>query len=835
MGELKDMEKDAGAVCPESKQESKGSSGTKSDTNHPLESVISGSSLHSRTSGFSKWPSNGSSESRFTRRVSRFRKRRLKELTDSVQQNLSMKSPTHSASFNFKKHSFEDFHLRHTSKEKFEEGRFIEVEGNFPRVFYLRHHGPGNRLNFWCRQILAWVSILWVPFAVCFSCAIDLQGFWKADLALEMVAVVSTILQFRTSYVNLLKGKEFVEPSAMIKYRLQDERCVLELLSLLSLFAYSFGGNPLAPAGNSSMLFSRCLLCLRMGRGWRLASPDPADVALHRGVGAKRGFLAAVTSLGQLFINFFVVGHITTCVWYAAVAASRPCLLSQDNISAKIDETLSDLPFYDLRQLWSAGSDSTFWTPTSAYQAALLDTLNLLTAIGAPFPTTESERVCLLVLVPFGAFVMGFVLAQLVVILTSLKMMEQRRNDHLNLIQSAMVSLQLPGALQNRILQYHQYMQVQHDENAANALFTGLSNNLKVELKLVLFQGLIENSELLRGATPYQISELVVAFQEEVYSPGDLVVKKGDVGNEMFFIMKGRLEVLGDELQIYCQKKIGEYFGEVCALIPGQTRTAWIRAKTFCVLAKLTHERVAQVFSEDHRKEMLQRVTGFANVVKAISLPANNALRAWVGNADPKVILKDVVKAWAQATREAKEEPPKSTSLTSKDVSPRKVGGTSFETDISISASDATITPKSPDHPAKVRMAFDCATELPASMQLNRPMSPGQAFSVPKTQQNQPPQPPLLYAGEPLGSVAAARAIFGDFREELVNELRMELHSAASSPTPEFCQQLIKSTVSATVRAMAQQGSIVPGQVPSFNNLTVAGDSIDHLITTSNQ
>ena len=33
-------------------------------------------------------------------------------------------------------------------------------------------------------------------------------------------------------------------------------------------------------------------------------------------------------------------------------------------------------------------------------------------------------------------------------------------------------------------------------------------------------------------------------FQEAVYSPGDLIIRKGAIGEEMFFIVKGTVEVL---------------------------------------------------------------------------------------------------------------------------------------------------------------------------------------------------------------------------------------------------------------------------------------------------
>merc|ERR1712113_735112 len=67
------------------------------------------------------------------------------------------------------------------------------------------------------------------------------------------------------------------------------------------------------------------------------------------------------------------------------------------------------------------------------------------------------------------------------------------------------------------------------------------------------------------------------------------IMKKGEMGNEMFFIMKGSCDVLIDDdlIQVVAVKNIGDYFGEVALVFDCQTRTAWVRARTFCLLAKL--------------------------------------------------------------------------------------------------------------------------------------------------------------------------------------------------------------------------------------------------------
>jgi CRP-like cAMP-binding protein len=46
-----------------------------------------------------------------------------------------------------------------------------------------------------------------------------------------------------------------------------------------------------------------------------------------------------------------------------------------------------------------------------------------------------------------------------------------------------------------------------------------------------------------RGQHPQFITSVVTALQLEYYAPGDLVVRQGDMGDAMYFLAQGSLEV----------------------------------------------------------------------------------------------------------------------------------------------------------------------------------------------------------------------------------------------------------------------------------------------------
>eukprot|EP00817_Percolomonadidae_sp_ATCC50343_P005671 CAMPEP_0117421960 /NCGR_PEP_ID=MMETSP0758-20121206/2908_1 /TAXON_ID=63605 /ORGANISM="Percolomonas cosmopolitus, Strain AE-1 (ATCC 50343)" /LENGTH=674 /DNA_ID=CAMNT_0005204319 /DNA_START=1385 /DNA_END=3406 /DNA_ORIENTATION=- len=65
-------------------------------------------------------------------------------------------------------------------------------------------------------------------------------------------------------------------------------------------------------------------------------------------------------------------------------------------------------------------------------------------------------------------------------------------------------------------------------------------------------------------------------LQYNLFAPDQLVVKKGDVGKEMYFISKGTVLVVGDSGEIYARLTKGDFFGEI-ALLFDTPRTASIR------------------------------------------------------------------------------------------------------------------------------------------------------------------------------------------------------------------------------------------------------------------
>ena len=98
--------------------------------------------------------------------------------------------------------------------------------------------------------------------------------------------------------------------------------------------------------------------------------------------------------------------------------------------------------------------------------------------------------------------------------------------------------------------------------------------------------------------------ELVTKLKLQVYSPGDYVCRKGDIGKEMYIIQKGLLNVVSDDgTKVFVTLKEGAFFGEISILnIPGNKignrRTANVQSQGYSDLLRLTKADLWQALED---------------------------------------------------------------------------------------------------------------------------------------------------------------------------------------------------------------------------------------------
>jgi len=132
----------------------------------------------------------------------------------------------------------------------------------------------------------------------------------------------------------------------------------------------------------------------------------------------------------------------------------------------------------------------------------------------------------------------------------------------------------------------------------------------------------LQKSKLFENLMPDEIEMLSELSQMKDYKSGETVIQEGDVGNSLFVIVAGEVEVLkkgtdGISKSIASMKE-PDFFGEM-SLIDKELRSATIKVKSDTTLLILTSENLhsfAKVFKN-----------GFTMIVINIARVLSNRLR----------------------------------------------------------------------------------------------------------------------------------------------------------------------------------------------------------------
>ncbi|XP_061613714.1 cyclic nucleotide-gated cation channel beta-3-like isoform X4 [Phyllopteryx taeniolatus] len=233
-----------------------------------------------------------------------------------------------------------------------------------------------------------------------------------------------------------------------------------------------------------------------------------------------------------------------------------------------------------------------------------------------------------------------------------------------------MVTNRIPSLVQNRVRTWYTYTwdaQGMLDESELlEKMPLVMRTAIAVDINLTTFQKI----DLFKGCDQQMLVDMLLRLKSIIYLPGDFVVKKGDIGKEMYIIKGGAVQVVGgpDNSIVFVTLKAGCVFGEISLLQSskdgGNRRTANVKASGFAnlfVLEKkdlfdiLVHYPESQkVLARKGRKLMKAKGPAAAKVEeekkKGLALfgpkpPTPKLLRLFGGGFNKKIIDKPKVRS----------------------------------------------------------------------------------------------------------------------------------------------------------------------------------------------
>ncbi|XP_069941624.1 potassium/sodium hyperpolarization-activated cyclic nucleotide-gated channel 3 isoform X2 [Cherax quadricarinatus] len=173
-------------------------------------------------------------------------------------------------------------------------------------------------------------------------------------------------------------------------------------------------------------------------------------------------------------------------------------------------------------------------------------------------------------------------------LIQSLDSSRRQYRERLKQVEEYMAYRKLPRELRTRITEYfeHRYQGKFFDEEM---ILGELSEKLREDVINFNCRSLVASVPFFANADPGFVSEVVTKLKYEVFLPGDIIIKEGTIGNKMYFIQEGIVDIVMSNGDVATSLSDGSYFGEIC-LLTNARRTASVRAETYCNLFSLSVE-----------------------------------------------------------------------------------------------------------------------------------------------------------------------------------------------------------------------------------------------------
>lgn len=227
-------------------------------------------------------------------------------------------------------------------------------------------------------------------------------------------------------------------------------------------------------------------------------------------------------------------------------------------------------------------------------------------------PNTQLETIFCIFVTMIGislfATIIGTV-GSLVTNLDSSKLYFRQKMDGIN---DYMKYKRIPVDLQNEVRSYYSYLWKSGKGLDKNKVLDDLPPYLKNKMNVYLNSEIIKKVSLFETCKDDQefITEVVKCLKSRVCLPNSFVVRKGEMGTEMYFISRGELNVVNDADVVVFTLRDGGFFGEI-ALLYDTKRTASIVARTYCDMFILTKEDFKKVM-----KKFPQQSKGIKEIAK---------------------------------------------------------------------------------------------------------------------------------------------------------------------------------------------------------------------------
>eukprot|EP00079_Xenopus_tropicalis_P031616 XP_017945387.1 PREDICTED: cyclic nucleotide-gated cation channel alpha-4 [Xenopus tropicalis] len=426
----------------------------------------------------------------------------------------------------------------------------------------------GNWYYCWLNIMVLPVTYNWV-IIICRSCFPELQyqylPVWLSlDYLCDVLYVMDIIANFHTGFLE--EGILVTDRHLIARHYISSSKFRWDLISVLptDFLYFKLGIHTPAVRINRFLRFHRLFESFDRTET-RIPYPNAFRIC-------------------KLMAYIFVVIHWNSCVYFA---------LS------------SFIGFGKDKWVHPNITDSDFARLGRQYLYSFYFSTLILTTVGdIPPPVQEEEW--LFMVVDFLIAVLGFatIMGSMTSVVSNMNSADEAFYPNYDNVKLYLKMYKVNRSVKKKVIAWHQHLQIYKKLTNENDILQNLPEKLRVEVAVSVHLPILSKVQIFQNCEKSLLEELVLKLKPQVYSPGEYVCKKGDIGREMYIIKEGKLAVVADDgVTQFAELGEGNYFGEISILnirgnTSGNRRTANIKSIGYSDLFCLSKEDLRDALRE---------------------------------------------------------------------------------------------------------------------------------------------------------------------------------------------------------------------------------------------
>ncbi|XP_058297730.1 cyclic nucleotide-gated olfactory channel [Hylobates moloch] len=242
-------------------------------------------------------------------------------------------------------------------------------------------------------------------------------------------------------------------------------------------------------------------------------------------------------------------------------------------------------------------------------------TLTLTTIGETPPPVKDEEYLFVIFDFLIGVLIFATIVGNVGSMISNMNATRAEFQAKIDAVKHYMQFRKVSKEMEAKVIRWFDYLWTNKKTVDEREILKNLPAKLRAEIAINVHLSTLKKVRIFHDCEAGLLVELVLKLRPQVFSPGDYICRKGDIGKEMYIIKEGKLAVVADDgVTQYALLSAGGCFGEISILNikgskMGNRRTANIRSLGYSDLFCLSKDDLMEAVTEypDAKKVLEER------------------------------------------------------------------------------------------------------------------------------------------------------------------------------------------------------------------------------------